>query len=166
MRLYLAICASLWIANVLSVVNVVPKTFTINMDLPVDVRLKPICDEYKQFADDIYQHVIAVIPPELQHAMEDIMFQWFIRNAIEPYRSEINYFAKCADIPLGAIVTVNLVYDMTVSCTGIVAEDDNGIIYHGRNLDYGEIPLLRNSTYVAINTNNHGDCWIMDWFKT
>jgi len=133
------------------------KSFTINMDLPADVRLKPLCDEYKEYVVDIYQGMVNQLPEDALDSLEDIMLRWFLKNAIEPYKSEIYYVAQCARVPLGAVVTMNLLYDMTAACTSIVAEDENGLIWHGRNLDYGDIPVLRNSTYVAYYTNNKSE---------
>ena len=137
--------------------DVVVKSFTINMDLPADVRLKPLCEEYKEYVVDIYEGIITTLPPDTVKPLEDIMVNWFLKNAIEPYRSEMYYISQCAKVPLGAVVTMNLLYDMTAACTSIVAEDENGIIYHGRNLDYGDIPILRNATYIATYINNNSD---------
>ena len=39
---------------------------------------------------------------------------------------------------------------MLVGCTSIVAEDEMGCIYHGRNLDYGLTQILQNITLMAI----------------
>uniref|UniRef100_A0A915CCC7 Acid ceramidase N-terminal domain-containing protein n=1 Tax=Parascaris univalens TaxID=6257 RepID=A0A915CCC7_PARUN len=36
-----------------------------------------------------------------------------------------------------------------LGCTSIVAENEDGIILHGRNLDYEMTPLLRNGTLIA-----------------
>ena len=38
---------------------------------------------------------------------------------------------------------------LSSSCTSIVAQDSNGRIWHGRNLDYRFTDILRNITLVA-----------------
>ncbi len=38
---------------------------------------------------------------------------------------------------LGEIVLYNIFYEIFTLCTSIVAEDENGNILHGRNLDFG-----------------------------
>jgi acid ceramidase len=38
---------------------------------------------------------------------------------------------------LGEIVLYNIFYEIFTLCTSIVAQDDNGNILHGRNLDFG-----------------------------
>uniref|UniRef100_A0A671LJ48 Acid ceramidase n=1 Tax=Sinocyclocheilus anshuiensis TaxID=1608454 RepID=A0A671LJ48_9TELE len=40
-------------------------------------------------------------------------------------------------VPLGEITLFNIFYEVFTVCTSIVAEDFNGNIYHGRNLDFG-----------------------------
>eukprot|EP00483_Globobulimina_turgida_P002558 UN02562 len=52
---------------------------------------------------------------------------------------------------------MNLIYDMTASCTSIVAEDANGVIFHGRNFDYSTLPLGRNMTFNAHFTDKTGE---------
>ena len=38
---------------------------------------------------------------------------------------------------LGEIVLYNIFYEIFTMCTSIVAQDQNGKILHGRNLDFG-----------------------------
>jgi N-acylethanolamine-hydrolysing acid amidase len=40
------------------------------------------------------------------------------------------------DLTLSMIVGMNMMYEWTSLCTSIVAEDPNGIMYHGRNMDW------------------------------
>eukprot|EP01084_Bolivina_argentea_P202455 345915_1 len=155
MFLFLAfIC--LLVGSVFSETTIAAPDFTINMDEPSNVRLKSMCDAYKEITQDIYQHFLIIFPELFVDDMEAIMLHWYNKNKREPYTSEIAYMANCTNIPLGAIVTINLFYDLTVFCTSIVAEDENGIIFHARNLDYGFLPLVRNITYNAHFTDNTG----------
>lgn len=38
---------------------------------------------------------------------------------------------------LGEIVLYNIFYEVASYCTSIVGQDQNGNIFHGRNLDFG-----------------------------
>ena len=42
-----------------------------------------------------------------------------------------------SDSSLGEIVLYNIFYEIFTLCTSIVAQDQNGNILHGRNLDFG-----------------------------
>jgi len=39
-------------------------------------------------------------------------------------------------LSVGELAAINLMYELTVFCTSILAEDSDGNVYHGRNLDY------------------------------
>lgn len=73
-------------------------------------------------------------------------------------------------ITLGELVALNLLYDLTdfaygpfseifgnrsdsqvprLGCTSIVAATEDGRILHGRNLDYGMTPLLKDATILV-----------------
>ena len=132
------------ICIVSSETDITPKEFVINMDEAASVRWAKPCEEFGKYDMDIYENMTKLFPDLFVEDLEEIMLNWYIKNAQEPYKSEMQYFAECSGVPLGGIVAINLIYDMTAFCTSIVAEDENGIIYHGRNLDYGDLPLLRN----------------------
>eukprot|EP01061_Rhynchopus_euleeides_P002815 TRINITY_DN12176_c0_g1_i1.p1 TRINITY_DN12176_c0_g1~~TRINITY_DN12176_c0_g1_i1.p1 ORF type:complete len:441 (+),score=179.64 TRINITY_DN12176_c0_g1_i1:120-1325(+) len=52
---------------------------------------------------------------------------------------------------LGQVVMCQLFYEVEDACTSIVAQNTNGTIYHGRNLDYG-LPGLANMTTIITFT--------------
>lgn len=54
-----------------------------------------------------------------------------------PFNEEIKGIAAVSGIPLGEIALFNIFYEVFTVCTSLVAEDLNGNIYHGRNLDFG-----------------------------
>eukprot|EP01084_Bolivina_argentea_P022109 41089_1 len=126
------------------------------MDEPADKRWAAACEKFGTIDMDIYQHFIKIFPEILVDDLEAIMLNWYNKNAREPYKSEMEFFANCSGVPLGGIVVINLVYDLTAACTSIIAEDENGVIMHGRNLDYEFMPLLRNATFNGHFTDNTG----------
>lgn len=54
-----------------------------------------------------------------------------------PYGDEIRGIARASGLPLGDIVFYNIFYEIFTVCTSIVAQDAQGHVYHGRNLDFG-----------------------------
>ena len=69
-----------------------------------------------------------------------------------PFGDEIKGIAKTSNIPLGMlsdlivlmlmpltgeIVLYNIFYEIFTVCTSIVARDENGKMFHARNLDFG-----------------------------
>eukprot|EP01059_Diplonema_ambulator_P031833 TRINITY_DN5980_c0_g1_i1.p1 TRINITY_DN5980_c0_g1~~TRINITY_DN5980_c0_g1_i1.p1 ORF type:complete len:416 (+),score=128.29 TRINITY_DN5980_c0_g1_i1:47-1249(+) len=54
---------------------------------------------------------------------------------------------------MGQLVMVQLFYEVEDACTSIVAQNTNGSIFHGRNLDYG-LPGLQNFTATIDFTRN------------
>ncbi|CAI5445268.1 unnamed protein product [Caenorhabditis angaria] len=70
-------------------------------------------------------------------------------------REELKGISEASNLPLGEIVGLNILYDIAafdrkhifgLGCTSIVAQNSDGVIYHGRNLDYDMTGLLKNIT--------------------
>uniref|UniRef100_A0A8B9QR48 N-acylethanolamine-hydrolyzing acid amidase n=1 Tax=Apteryx owenii TaxID=8824 RepID=A0A8B9QR48_APTOW len=64
----------------------------------------------------------------------------------QPFAGEILGLCKALGISLGDGVLLNFAYESTAFCTSIVAQDDKGNIYHGRNLDYDFVDILSKIT--------------------
>jgi N-acylethanolamine-hydrolysing acid amidase len=60
-------------------------------------------------------------------------------------REEMEGVADILSVPVGDVLITNLFYELNSGCTSIIAEHENGTIFHGRNLDYG-VPGLQNIT--------------------
>ncbi|VDL68520.1 unnamed protein product [Nippostrongylus brasiliensis] len=82
------------------------------------------------------------------------------------YAAEIRGIANTSGLPLGLIVSLNILYDILafdrthvfkLGCTSIVAQSENGTILHGRNLDYGMGDLLKNVTISVDFTRGQGE---------
>uniref|UniRef100_A0A3P8RTR5 Acid ceramidase n=1 Tax=Amphiprion percula TaxID=161767 RepID=A0A3P8RTR5_AMPPE len=54
-----------------------------------------------------------------------------------PFNDEIKGIADISGIHLGEVVLFNIFYEVFTVCTSVVAEDDKGNVFHGRNLDFG-----------------------------
>ena len=134
----------------------IPPHYTIDMSAPADERWAEACADMKQYAIDIYNNIADYFPLNTLEDVEDIFNDWYAKGAYEPYKSEIAALSQCIGLPEGSIVAINLLYDVTAFCTSIVAENEDGTIIHGRNLDYG-FPLLRNDTIVVNMIDKNGN---------
>lgn len=76
----------------------------------------------------------------------------------DEYAEEIRGIAKASGLPLGLVVSMNILYDILafdrkhvfkLGCTSIVAQNEDGLIFHGRNLDYEMGELLKNVTILV-----------------
>uniref|UniRef100_A0A8C8CGS6 Acid ceramidase n=1 Tax=Oncorhynchus tshawytscha TaxID=74940 RepID=A0A8C8CGS6_ONCTS len=54
-----------------------------------------------------------------------------------PFNEEIKGIATASGVPLGEVVLFNIFYEVFTVCTSLVAEDSNGNLIHGRNMDFG-----------------------------
>ena len=122
------------------------------MGVPADVRWKQACTDYKNDALNLYDALLAPFPPSVLSDMESIAANYYENYVIEPYLSEINYFAQCTNLSTTQMTLVNLIYDFRAACTSIVAVDPTGRILHGRNQDFPNI--FRNDTIDVIFINS------------
>ncbi|XP_077987045.1 N-acylethanolamine-hydrolyzing acid amidase-like [Glandiceps talaboti] len=123
--------------------------FVLNLDLAPEDRWSDIGMHWGKEAlqRDIKKIITTYIPNALVPALD------LIAGSIEsylpsPYKEEIEGMAKFADVKLGELVGLNILYDISAFCTSIVAQDSNGYIWHGRNLDYQFVDVLRNITLI------------------
>lgn len=77
----------------------------------------------------------------------------------EEMADEMKGLSKALDIELYEVVLINIIYDFSAfnstyskACTSIVAEDAEGNIYHGRNLDYYGPDVMK---YLTVQVDFH-----------
>jgi acid ceramidase len=97
--------------------------------------------------------------PVVGHEDGAAMLEWvdrefgpLLERMPQPYQDEIAGLADAANIDVGQLVLINIFYEVFTVCTSIVAQDSQGNVYHGRNLDFGLFP--------AYNLTDH------DWTMT
>jgi N-acylethanolamine-hydrolysing acid amidase len=81
------------------------------------------------------------IPARLEPIVESIALD--LLPYLGEFGDEIVAFSKVSGISLGKSIALNLVYEIEASCTSIVAQDANGRIWHGRDLDFNLAKVLR-----------------------
>jgi len=121
---------------------------TINLDLPPEERYREVVtDRLARYGwEGTYQPVVDyyddLVPLALQPLFDDISLN-LDRYFPTEYVREINgLYALVREngygdqLTLSMIVGMNMIYEWTSACTSIVAEDTQGVMWHGRNLDW------------------------------
>ncbi|XP_077582484.1 N-acylethanolamine-hydrolyzing acid amidase-like [Stigmatopora nigra] len=132
-----------------------PPTISIDLNDDPQVRWMPILDVFDaDFLNRAAQDVIdSTIPKWLHKVLRGLIkvSEEFILP--KPYGDEIRGLASHFGLTLSDTIMLNLAYEVTAFCTSIVAQDNDGKIYHGRNLDYPHA-VLRNLTVNVIFKKN------------
>ncbi|KAK3605189.1 hypothetical protein CHS0354_012999 [Potamilus streckersoni] len=101
--------------------------------------------DYAIAARDMQRIIRTYVPKALMPLVEKIGAA--IDNYLkQPYAGELRGIAQALNCSLGDVVIANLIYDISAFCTSIVSQDDQGQIWHSRNLDYNFGDMLRNLT--------------------
>jgi len=115
--------------------------YTIDLDVP---------------AEDRWAHIVTPHTDGIRNLLKFTLSGKFIANEIidkiaaeqdeilanfpSDYGDELRGIAKATNISVSQFILFNMAYEIWGLCTSIVAEDDKGHIYHGRNLDFGLWP--------------------------
>uniref|UniRef100_A0A4X2KS36 Acid ceramidase N-terminal domain-containing protein n=1 Tax=Vombatus ursinus TaxID=29139 RepID=A0A4X2KS36_VOMUR len=135
--------------------DVVPQRVTVKLDDAPEQRWLPVLrrfdlDTLRKDVTDAVKWVYIVIK-ELINDLEGLL--------LEPYANEIRGICNALNISFVDGILFNLVYESSVFCTSIAAQDANGHIYHARNLDYEPGEGLRNFTVDVQFTKNGQVKW-------
>ncbi|XP_077977688.1 N-acylethanolamine-hydrolyzing acid amidase-like [Glandiceps talaboti] len=123
--------------------------YVLNLDLPPEKRWESIVAHWNVTKlQENLQFVIKTEVPEVLIPVVQMIGGNIDKYIPSPYSGELMGMAKAFNMSLGDIVLVNLLYDITAYCTSIVAEDSEGQIWHGRNLDYTFTEMLRDMTFI------------------
>ena len=124
--------------------------YKINLDLPPEERWKEVA---KAYGEKLSGFIKDLMDPELSvRGLEilTIMGAALLHAMPQPYRDEMAGFAKYSNVAVGTIVAWNLLTEIgsytlnnpaqhfngrRIGCTSIVAENSEGKIVHGRNMD-------------------------------
>jgi len=84
--------------------------------------------------------LITTITNLIPEATSELIITGHLLNALMPqeYSLEIQGCAQAVGVDYGWITLLNLGYELSDACTSIVAQTEDGKIYHARNLDFGE----------------------------
>lgn len=124
--------------------KLIPK-YTVNLDAPAEKRWTNIMRDFTKYVPFMLNFLKQEVPWYVFSLAEKVAL-YVDKLFEEPYPSELKSVAEGINITLAEIIMMNVAYDLSAFCTSIVAKDNNGIIYHGRNLDYQHADSLKNLT--------------------
>ncbi|KAM7423193.1 hypothetical protein PAMA_010969 [Pampus argenteus] len=137
-----------------SIADFTPPTVNINLDDAPEVRWLPLMKTFDpDYLKKAAAEVIDTTVPKWVHHIAVPIVRVFQRFLPEPYAGEIRGMASNFGGSLSDIILLNFAYEISAFCTSIVAQDKNGHVYHGRNLDYPHA-VLRNLTINVIFLKN------------
>lgn len=115
--------------------------YTLNLDLPPSERWTAVITDKKTYLANMIQAIKdlanAFVPSGRLVELVDITLPWMLDTLPNPFKEEIKGIATVSGIPLGEVVLFNIFYEVFTVCTSVVAEDSNGNLVHGRNMDFG-----------------------------
>ena len=135
-------------------------TFDVDMDKDPHNRWADVVKHFKPGILTMLEDVETLLPKKVldivsiigDEEVEDILL----------YGSEMVGIAKAVDRPANHVLLANIFYELTAyghggdgGATSIVAEDINGTIFHGRNLDFKFTDTLRDLT-ITVNFYSKG----------
>jgi N-(long-chain-acyl)ethanolamine deacylase len=127
--------------------------YVVDLDAPAETRWSHVVSAYKNDYGPILKYIYSIIPERIAKLLMPVLDD-IDKYLPGEYPNECRGVANATGLPLGDIVILNLVYDLTAFCTSILAQHQNGTIFHSRNLDY-PIPGLRNLT-VEVEFQRNG----------
>ncbi|XP_055779843.1 acid ceramidase-like [Salvelinus fontinalis] len=115
--------------------------YTIDLDLPPSERWKLIITDKKAELVTLIQAIRdlanAFVPSGKLIDLVDKDLPLIVNTLPYPFNEEIKGIATASGVPLGEVVLFNIFYEVFTVCTSLVAEDSNGNLIHGRNMDFG-----------------------------
>jgi len=117
-------------------------TYVVNLDLPPTERWQePLKDLGPQITTLIgkLKDFILLWSNKLQFVVDfiDKDLGYLANTFPGPFKGEMQSVATATGLPLGEVVLYNIFYEVFTVCTSIIARDEAGNLYHGRNLDFG-----------------------------
>ena len=132
--------------------------YIIDLDLPPEERWAEVA---RDNADNFYlllEQMEQMFPKDLVFAVTDLASN-LDKYFPYPYADELRGIVRFGgNVTMGQVILGNLLYDLTAyrtkknhwgACTSIVASDKDGVIIHGRNLDYALSDTLRDMTIIV-----------------
>uniref|UniRef100_A0A3Q2DD85 Acid ceramidase N-terminal domain-containing protein n=1 Tax=Cyprinodon variegatus TaxID=28743 RepID=A0A3Q2DD85_CYPVA len=123
-----------------------PPTILINLDDDPELRWLPLKKVFDpDYLSKAAAEIIESTVPKWVHQAVIPIVTSLEQYVPQPYAGEIRGLRSVLGGNLSDAILLNFAYELTAFCTSIVAQDKNGNIYHGRNLDYPHA-VLRNMT--------------------
>ncbi|XP_056346969.1 N-acylethanolamine-hydrolyzing acid amidase isoform X1 [Oenanthe melanoleuca] len=124
-----------------------PLRCNVSLDSPAEQRWLPVLRHFEPaFLRAAVRRIIDERVPKWVHQVIQPIAAQLEVFMPQPFAGEIAGMCKALGVDLGDGILLNFAYESTAFCTSIVAQDDKGNIYHGRNLDYAFVDILSKIT--------------------
>ncbi|XP_034959014.2 N-acylethanolamine-hydrolyzing acid amidase [Zootoca vivipara] len=124
-----------------------PLLCNVSLDSAPEDRWKPVLRHFDpEFLRAAFFQLIDEVVPKWVHAIIRPLAEEIESFAPQPFAGEIRGLCQALGLNVGDGLLLNLAYESTAFCTSIIAQDNNGNIYHGRNMDYAFGDILRKTT--------------------
>ncbi|XP_041315594.1 N-acylethanolamine-hydrolyzing acid amidase [Pyrgilauda ruficollis] len=124
-----------------------PLRCNVSLDSPAEQRWLPVLRHFEPaFLRAAVQRIIDESVPKWVHQVIQPIAAELELFMPQPFAGEIVGMCRALGINIGDGILLNFAYESTAFCTSIVAQDDKGNIYHGRNLDYDFVDILSKIT--------------------
>ncbi|XP_066488279.1 N-acylethanolamine-hydrolyzing acid amidase [Tiliqua scincoides] len=135
----------------------------VSLDSPPEHRWEPVLRFFDPgFLRTAARRIIEESVPEWVRPVLEPLVEKLDYFVPQPFAGEIRGICKSVGMNVGDLILLNLAYESTAFCTSIIAQDKNGNVYHGRNLDYAfqdilgkltlDVDFLRNDKVVFRGT--------------
>lgn len=115
--------------------------YTVDLDSPPSKRWTALITDKKTDLVNMIQAIRdlanAFVPSGRLIELVDVTLPIMADTFPKPFGEEMKGIAEVSGVPLGEVVLFNIFYEVFTVCTSVVAEDKNGNLIHGRNLDFG-----------------------------
>ncbi|GMH92420.1 hypothetical protein TrVE_jg3639 [Triparma verrucosa] len=157
MKAFVALTGLFSLLQLSHAADVAAPKFSVNLDAPPSERWTESVTymistygfdhSYQNVLDYVYSYLPPPVVQKLEPLLLDLLreFPGEAGEEIKGIHQTITDLGYGDQISLGELTAINLMYEFTVFCTSIVAENSAGELFHGRNLDYS-ISGLQNLT--------------------
>ncbi|KAK8719375.1 hypothetical protein OTU49_014074 [Cherax quadricarinatus] len=114
--------------------------YIVDLDLPPLQRWAPLMKDKGPLLVDLVDDVKMLITSLVGERVFEIIFNSLSKVATTlpyPFYEELVGISAFSELPLSIVTLYNIFYEALTLCTSIIAQDPNGQLYHGRNLDTG-----------------------------
>eukprot|EP00756_Hemistasia_phaeocysticola_P015239 Hpha_TRINITY_DN15393_c2_g2::TRINITY_DN15393_c2_g2_i1::g.87360::m.87360/K12348/ASAH1; acid ceramidase len=116
-------------------------TVTVDLDMAPEDRWTHIVRPRAAGISRLVNNFRNAISPKLNSTIVNLIMEYagshYLKRMPADYAAEIRGIAKATGVDIGYIWLENIAYELMGLCTSLVAQDPDGNMYHGRNLDFG-----------------------------
>jgi hypothetical protein len=138
-------------------------TYVFDLDLPPEQRWLPTLHDYKDQLQQAKQHIDKLLTALVPYAGVRWLLRRLLPYAPMMYKSELQCISQAADMPLGDVMLMQLVYELCAGCTSIIWRDSQNQHSLSRNMDW-DLPFLKQLTIqLKVVRGDRPICSVATW---